>query len=200
MTDKHNNPPYSRKVLREIILGHDMMIGSRVLHCCCGQGDLTAFLSDLGIDVVGIDESASNIQTASKRFPEVDFRAVSSDQIIPFAPQKFDQVIFEYKEKHFSPYWQAQLLSCLRPAGTLILVQKIDTNGKQPVDIASCFPGRRTEKIFTPGVFTRWFASDQNSTIHLRSMQVPALSIPRKEWLRMTDAVSTLQTTLPAAA
>ena len=200
MTDKHSNPPYSRKVLRELIFGNDMRIGSRVLHVGCGKGDLTAFLADLAIDVVGIDESISDIQAASQRFPEIDFRAVSSDQIIPLAPQKFDQVIFEYNGKLVSPYWQAQLLSCLRPAGTLILVQKIDANPERQPVISSCFPGRRKEKTFNPGLLSRWLAAQYNSTIQLTSLRKPAQSIPRKEWLRMAESANAPQTALPAAA
>jgi len=81
--------------MREIILGHDLMVGSRVLHAGCGDGVLTAYLSDLSIDVVGIDESSAQIKIAKQRNPQIPFYTVQQQQIIPLPSSSFAQVIVE---------------------------------------------------------------------------------------------------------
>ena len=48
-------PGLPLRVLRHLIVKHDVPIGSRVLDVGCGRGQLVQFLYELGFDVTGID-------------------------------------------------------------------------------------------------------------------------------------------------
>jgi len=200
VSDKPIILPYSRKIMREIILGHDLMVGSRVLHAGCGDGVLTAYLSDLSIDVVGIDESSAQIKIAKQRNPQIPFYTVQQQQIIPLPSSSFDQVIVENSGDSLSGFWHAQLLSCLRPGGTLIGLQKIRPESASQLKIPSYFPGKRSEKIISPGIFNRWFSTVYNCNTKITSLRIPAKTISRKEWLDLVEPIRERHTAISAAA
>src|SRR6218665_2447447 len=52
----------------------DPQPGERILDVGCGTGDLTQLIAQAGAKPVGIDNSAAMIETASARFPGVEFK------------------------------------------------------------------------------------------------------------------------------
>ena len=48
--------------------------GEKILDLGCGTGDLAKQLADAGVEVIGIDSSATMIQQANQKYPEVSFR------------------------------------------------------------------------------------------------------------------------------
>ena len=47
--------------------------GETILDLGCGTGDLSKELSDLGVDIVGIDQSENMIAEAQKKYPDIQF-------------------------------------------------------------------------------------------------------------------------------
>jgi SAM-dependent methyltransferase len=70
--------------------------GQRVLDVGCGPGALTAVLVDrLGADAVAaVDPSKPFVAAATERFPDVDVRLASAEQL-PYADDSFDAALAE---------------------------------------------------------------------------------------------------------
>ncbi len=67
-----------------------------------GDGQITDSLRKKGYDVIGLDVSKNNYETARKRFPECDFRLYDGLNI-PFEKEYFDTVILNDVLEHI-PY------------------------------------------------------------------------------------------------
>jgi len=59
---------------RELLDLIDVEEGMTCLDLGCGSGELTKQLSDLGLNVIGIDTSKAMIKAAKKAYPDIDFR------------------------------------------------------------------------------------------------------------------------------
>jgi SAM-dependent methyltransferase len=68
--------------------------GQQVVDVGCGTGRLSATLSDLGADVVGIDISPTMVDGARRRFPDLNF-AVADAQADPL-PGPFHQIVSRF--------------------------------------------------------------------------------------------------------
>lgn len=58
---------------KEVIELLDITPGMTAVDLGCGNGQLTKQLSDIGMDVIGVDESAEMIALARKSYPEIKF-------------------------------------------------------------------------------------------------------------------------------
>ena len=56
-----------RRVLRHLIFGHDVGVGSRVLDIGCGGGELVRFFDELGIKAAGIATTNDDLLLARGR-------------------------------------------------------------------------------------------------------------------------------------
>lgn len=64
----------------------------QILEVGCATGDLSAYLSEKGQAVTGIDRSAQMIKLAQSKYPTLNFQ-VADAQALPFSSQQFDVVI-----------------------------------------------------------------------------------------------------------
>ncbi len=96
----------------------------RILDIGCGNGSLTNFMAQNGYEVVGIEESESGFEFASRSFPNCRF-ILGSIYNLPYKELggKFDIVIAaEVIEHLFSPRELVRnAQKCLKPNGRLIL-------------------------------------------------------------------------------
>ncbi len=65
----------------------------RVLDLGCGDGVFTFELAGTGVSVVGADISTESLSRARRKYPDLEFRQVSSAQGLPFEDASFDLVI-----------------------------------------------------------------------------------------------------------
>lgn len=90
----------------------------------CGPAHWTAHLADLGHEVIGVDPSAGFLASARRRFPALDLREGSAEDL-PLAPGSCGGVLAWYSLIHHDPEeLPAALASCartLRPGGRLLL-------------------------------------------------------------------------------
>jgi len=99
--------------------------GESVLDLACGLGRTTLLLYEMGVRVRGIDRSEVFIQTARRRFPYLDLRVGSYDQIEE-PDASFSHLLISFNGIDYAfPETQrvAALRECVRvlkPGGTLI--------------------------------------------------------------------------------
>ena len=72
----------------------------RILDAGCGDGEFVAFLRDLGFRVSGVDLSAGAIARARQRCPDVQFRAASLEEALPFGDESLLSCL-EFGAQHF---------------------------------------------------------------------------------------------------
>lgn len=96
----------------------------RVLDIGCGNGSLSYLVAKQGCEVIGIEDSASGVATASKNFPECKF-IYASVYDLPYSELEgsFDVVISAEVIEHLQ--FPRELIraakKCLKPNGSLIL-------------------------------------------------------------------------------
>lgn len=99
----------------------DARPGERVLDLGCGTGEHAAALAAQGVDVVGVDASASMLEIARRAFPHVTF--VEVDAVID-APMLglFDAVVSNAALHWMSPQESAlaYVRDCLSPGGRFV--------------------------------------------------------------------------------
>lgn len=204
-------PGLSRRVLRHVIIRHDLPVGSRILDVGCGQGELVHFLHLLGFDVVGIDRSREVISTSRNRSPHLDLRHGRPDEPEITGLSPFDVVIV----RDFAGYdanllssrslqTTANLLSCLKPGRVLVFLAR--TGMSQPEFPAlhstdcyqshlAAFPGH-AESTVLPDSYVRagtWTSllSGRRPTGYLTATyQVPDEPQSREDWLEFAAAAS----------
>lgn len=103
------------------------MSGMRAIELGCGTGYVSSWMAQRGADVVGIDNSAKQIETALRLRAEhgmdIDFRHGIAETV-PFADESFDFAISEYGAALWSdPYvWVPEAHRVLRPGGALVFL------------------------------------------------------------------------------
>jgi len=94
--------------------------GESILDLGCGTGHLTKTIADAGARVLGIDSSASMIESARTAYPDVEFLVADAREFT--APATFD-AIFSNAALHWIPEAE-QVVRCiaasLKPGGRLI--------------------------------------------------------------------------------
>jgi len=75
--------------------------GDRVLEFGSGPGHIAAALAETGADVAGIDFSASMIEVAKARYPDLEFREADAESL-PFDDESFDAVVSSFVVHHLA--------------------------------------------------------------------------------------------------
>lgn len=113
---------YSEPLGREFARFANVREGQRVLDVGCGPGALTARLVEfLGEDsVAAIDPSASFVDAAAKRFPGVDVRLGTAEEL-PYADDAFDSALAQLVVHFMSDpvAGLAEMARVVRPGGTV---------------------------------------------------------------------------------
>lgn len=197
-----------RQVLRQVIGDRGPTLGSSILDAGCGRGDLSAYLSHLGFDVTGFDESPEHIARARRTIPGIDFVSGSS-AAMPIAPHQYNLVIVRRLSSYLGSMFDApalrtsgQLLASLRPGGRLIFLEQSPSGDAEAAEChreycfarhLECFPGTvdvqnsETDRSGASG-WTRWLPGTRNSGYIIAAIEIPAQPHGRDEWLRFADA------------
>lgn len=207
-----SSAPLPSAVMRHLLLEHQIGWGSRVLDVGCGHGELVHFLDDMGIEAVGLDESAENLTWAQNLEPRSDFQLVTApaehslDHIVDDEPLDLIVVrhLTTYEGDLFSPasfQASAKLLQHLRPGGWLSFLVHRHTTHQRGADSheLACFARHLS---FFPGTcHVSHFADCELSTIaydwlHLHrhhgeylvaSLRIPQTHIDASEWHRWAN-------------
>jgi SAM-dependent methyltransferase len=73
--------------------------GVRLLDVACGPGWLSAAAAERGARVIGIDITAAMVAAAGRRYPHLEFREGSAEEL-PFDSQRFDSVAMNFGLLH----------------------------------------------------------------------------------------------------
>ncbi len=121
-----------RRVLSRLLDSASIGVGSSVLEVGCGCGDLSRYLSSLGIQCTGIDESPANIVEARKNAPECEIYCASPSHRLPSLQAEFDLVLvrgaseFEASLLSRAAFLATfELQSRVRPGGCLAFLARI---------------------------------------------------------------------------
>lgn len=104
--------------IAEAMVAQGAMAGQSCLDLCCGQGTLTALLTEAGAQATGLDFSRRMLDLAAERAPGA--RLVESDAAdMPFEDDSFDQVLCNFGMMHLpdQPRVLREIARVLKPAG-----------------------------------------------------------------------------------
>jgi SAM-dependent methyltransferase len=108
--------------------------GERILDLGSAGGAMAHFLSTFGCHVVGVDAEPLAIDTASKLFPDLPFRAADVAEL-PFDDASFDKAVAADLVEHLEDEpFERMLSECvrvLRPGGTLTVYTP---NPRHPIE------------------------------------------------------------------
>ena len=113
--------PITNKVGNLIVEDH-IASGDRVLDLCCGQGTLTAMISQSGASVVGLDFSPEMIANARLAAPDAEI--VTGDAMaMPFGDAEFDTVVCNFGMMHIPDQPKAlnEVRRVLKPDGEFVM-------------------------------------------------------------------------------
>ncbi len=159
---------------RELVNGFSP--GQRVLELGCGVESLAFRLAERGIEVVGIDISATAVQAAAERARQQELTGLSFEvmnaESLAFADGQFDGVVGTAVLHHLDVASAcAEMSRVLRPGGRVVLIEPL---GHNPVINAY---RRRTPESRTRfehplrwedyGLARRYFEEVQVETFHL---------------------------------
>lgn len=96
--------------------------GRAVLDLCCGQGRLTAMLSDAGAEVSGLDCSPVMLALAARAAPNAALREGDA-AALPFEDRSFDAVVCNFGMMHLpdQPGALSEIRRVLRPDGRFVM-------------------------------------------------------------------------------
>lgn len=113
--------PITNKVGNLIVENH-ITSGDRVLDLCCGQGTLTAMISESGASVAGLDFSSEMIANARRTAPDAEI--VTGDAMaMPFGDAEFDKVVCNFGMMHIPDQPKAlnEVRRVLKPNGEFVM-------------------------------------------------------------------------------
>ena len=132
----------SQDSLRSLVRDAERKIGIVARHCAlsdadvlemgCATGETCYVVSQTGARVAGCDLSAEAIRLARSRYPRLDFRVGSAEEI-PFPDHSFDVILaFELIEHLSSPTkFISQVRRLIKPGGILVLTTPNADCGKR---------------------------------------------------------------------
>ena len=152
------------RLLRQVLVGHGLHLGGRVLVAGCGHGKLVAFLDAIAYDVDAVDDSVDGIEDAQRLFPRFQFHYARLDEAIPAPTDEFDLILVQdlcvYRDNLLELKTRsatANLLACLKPGGDLVFVREHGGpmacgKGKHDAECwkrhLACFPGQLEMKEY----------------------------------------------------
>jgi len=188
--------PVPPRLLRNL-LGKSVAPKIKVLDVGCGDGSVVRALRQLGADAVGIDDTL--------QAPAEGLTAGSLAANFAYPAHSFDVVIVRGMKVYGGPFEgpevftsTANLLSCLRPAGRLVLFEPQDVAGPGAVDAGRLnlwrehlarFPGTCEVRQFRDGLgfllSLQWLLGAKRINATVVSMTIPTRSVSRLEWHRI---------------
>lgn len=204
----------SRRVLRHVIVKHDLPIGSSILDVGCGSGQLVYFLHQLGFDVTGIDRSEEVIAASRELAPSLDLRYGQFDETAITGLREFDVVLLRdfagYDDDLFSARSltaTANLLSCLRPGRVLVFLARtgaahLETPAAHSIACfqahLGAFPGVAQTSVLPdsyakPGTWKSLLAGQRPTGYLTAMMQIPAMPVSREDWLEFAASAARVQ-------
>lgn len=199
-----------RNLLKHVISSGGLTIGSRVLDVGCGSGELVAFLSELGFEAAGLDNSPQSIATGRRAHPQLDLRCSSVANSSPFEPWQFDLVLIRdltttggsLLDSH-SLRATADLMALTRPGGSLVFMHPLCQPGAAH-DLncirrhASQFPGN-VQVGFLRGrlatVLERWrqmAGGSERTSFATVTLTIPREPMSREECLEAAERRNTV--------
>ena len=198
-----------KKIIRHLIFSHELNVGSRILDAGCGTGELAQYFAFLGFHATGLDESPETIADAHEAAPELDFYCGRISENIPCPEHEYDLVIVRdqvsYRQSLFTRAalrTTANLLSCVRPRGTLVILPKWNTLPDEKSSIhshscyeklLSCFGGSPVTSKFESGrmhgTIAKLFGGPILSGYATIAARVPEQPIPRSDWLQVAGTL-----------
>lgn len=199
---------FSRRLLRHLILGHDLGVGSRVFDTGQDGGRFVAFLRELQLDAVGWQEAelganrADGRSSARSRFDEILWERLIDDgpfdAIVARDLPELEQSLLS----ETSLAATARMLGCLRPGGALAVISRFDPDsgpacGRHRSDCfrrhLETFPGHCRIAEFPDGLLHadpwRWIVRRQPRFI-VATLRVPALALTRSQWLAAAESAA----------
>lgn len=87
--------PGGFELTKEALEKAEVKKGSRILDIGCGEGDTVQFLvEEMGMDVVGIDQSRDMVKKANEKYPDLMIQFGEAD-FLEFSSFEFDVVLME---------------------------------------------------------------------------------------------------------
>ena len=159
----------SRRLLRYVVMGHELVPGARVLEIGCGAGELTGYLHRLSMEVTAYERNTDALKAAIKALPDVEIRVWKDDYQHLGDDGQYDLVIANGGEvlagdlfSESALRWTAQLAGCLRSGGSLMYLVRHDPEQlENPVGhLTSCYT-----RLFSrfPGTITSFMVPDSFS-------------------------------------
>jgi ubiquinone/menaquinone biosynthesis C-methylase UbiE len=117
----------------------DADTGFRCLDVACGTGNYTNALSQLGLDMVGIDQSPTMLATARDKFPAISWRQADVTAL-PFADAVFAGAVCTLAIHHFGDI-DAAVAEMLRVVGGRIVIFTSTPEQMRQYWLNAYFPG-----------------------------------------------------------
>jgi SAM-dependent methyltransferase len=190
------------RLLKQVLVGHGLRFGGRVLVAGCGHGELVSFLDGLAYQVNAIDDSSDVIDDVRQRFPQFEFQLTRLDESFPVTNNEFDLIIVQdlsvYRNNLLDLRTRtatANLLSCLKPGGDLVFVRKeVASSGAVARHSPhcwkrhlACFPGQFETASYAESLFERaewdWlFGAREHRNYFTVTLQSPSEKLHRNFW------------------
>lgn len=98
----------------------------------CGTGHFSAFLRNLGFEVLALDGRQENLDEARRRFPEIDFHFMDAEDIRMRSLGKFDLVLCMGLYYHLeNPF--AAFRNCVAMTKQIAIVEGMCVPGSEPI-------------------------------------------------------------------
>lgn len=186
-----------QRVLKGVLVGHNVGIGARVLDAGCRGGELLTFLQELGIEAFGLEDDEAAARHAPADLP-IQFAQL--DVALPFAAHQFDLVLVRdlkiLRQDLLSVRTRlatANLAACVRPGGHLLFLHEESIDQPHDGHRATCFrrhlagfPGAVETADYHASPIRRlrlWRAEEPASVCyHTTSLHVPSVPLSREGW------------------
>ena len=193
---------YPSRLLKQVLVGHGLRFGGRVLVAGCTDGELVPFLDGLAYHVDAIDDSSDVIDDVRQRFPQFKFQLTRLDESFPVANEEFDLVVVQnlsvYRNNLLDLRTRtatANLLSCLKPGGDLVFVRKEPASHGTDSEHGpecwkrhlACFPGQFESVTYCESLLERsnwdWlFGAREHGNYFTVTLQSPPEKLHRNFW------------------
>jgi SAM-dependent methyltransferase len=193
---------YPSRLLKQLLVGHGIRFGGRVLVAGCGDGELVPFIDGLAYQVTAIDDSSDVIDHMRHRFPQFNFQLTRLDESFPVASDEFDLIVVQDLSVYRNNLLElrtrtatANLLSCLKPGGDLVVVRKelaLDGCDSEHGPHCwkrhlACFPGQFETARYSESLFERvewdWlFGAREHHNYFTVTLQSPSEKLHRNFW------------------
>lgn len=198
--DDHSvlEPPYPRRLLRELLFRNHISLGARILDAGCGRGELVRYLASLGFEPTGLDESEAEVELAREQNPDLEFfvGGVPREQFERRTPGYdliFARSFSAWSASVFSRQaflTTASLLSCLQPRGLLIFLCSTHPGTERQHDIL-CF-ARHLAQFPGECRIDRIHSGNESVEFLVAALQLDRQPRSTLEWDRLGQDASTV--------